>query len=88
MKMETYLKVRNLKEIGSSPAPKEWKDITEIKELKPKIDIRKHSDMDLFELQGLSVRICVWMVKIGIYWHYASDFILVEEVEGGLDGNV
>jgi hypothetical protein len=69
------MKAKNLEEFNSSPAPKEWKEIEEIKMGKPKYII---GEISLQKLDGLNI--CYWTIsKYGGYWDRESDYFYVRK---------
>lgn len=68
------MKATNLHNISSSPAPKEWRDIPEIKAQYPK---QTNVEKSLQRLKGMNV--CLWMTSTGGVWKPASDFFHVRK---------
>ena len=64
------MKATNLKDFNSSPAPKAWEEMPNIKAQRP-----KSLNCALQKLSGLNL--CVWMVSDGVYWKVASDYFHV-----------
>lgn len=68
------MKVKNLYHINSSPAPKEWKEIPEIKKQYP---TQRNVEISLQKLDGLNI--CYWMIGKGGIWNPASEFFYVRK---------
>ena len=66
------MKAKNLFTINSSPAPKDWEEIPEIKSQYP---TQKNVKKSLYKLDGLNI--CYWMVCNNGIWNPASDFFYV-----------
>lgn len=68
------MKVTNLHQISSKPAPAEWRQIPEIKAQYP---TQRNVEKSLQKLSGMNI--CVWMVGWGGVWKPASDFFHVRK---------
>lgn len=66
------MKAKNLHEITSESAPREWRQIPEINAQYPK---HRNVEKSLQKLQGMNI--CVWMIGYGGVWKPASDFFYV-----------
>lgn len=68
---------QNIFKIGSHPAPKEYEDIIEIKESRPK---GVGFESSLQELDGTNI--CMWYKRSSVYWTPASEpFIVTAKVK-------
>lgn len=68
------MKVQNLKNINSEPAPKEWSQIPEIQAQYPRL---LNCEISLQKLKGMNI--CVWMINWTGTWSVASDFFHVKK---------
>jgi hypothetical protein len=68
------MKTKNLHHFDSEQAPKEWRDLLEIKAAKP---TQRNVEISLQKLDGLNI--CIWMVSNGGMWKPASDFFHVKK---------
>lgn len=68
------MRAKNLKNLGSSPAPKEWAEIQEIKEQRPK---KLGVEISLQKLDGHNI--CVWMIGWGGQWTKSSDYFFIRK---------
>lgn len=68
------MKAKNLNHIETEIAPKEWREIPEIKAQYP---THKYVEKSLQKLKG--VNICLWMVGSKGLWMPASDYFYVRK---------
>lgn len=68
------MKATNLHHISSEPAPKEWREIPEIKAQYPKV---RNCEISLQKLRNLNI--CYWMIGYGGTWKPASEFFHVKK---------
>jgi hypothetical protein len=79
--MAKTIKAINLEMMDSSPAPKEWKEIPEIKAAYPKI---KKCEISLQKLDGLPI--CQYHIRTSVFWNPVGDFFYVEEPKSENNG--
>jgi hypothetical protein len=68
------MKAKNLFDFSSSPAPKEWREIPEIKAQYPK---ECNCEKSLQKIKGLNI--CIWMISYGGIWKPSSDFFYIKK---------
>jgi hypothetical protein len=67
------MKARNLHNITSEPAPRECRELPEIKAQYP---TQRNVEKSLQKLVGMNI--CIWMIGYGGVWKPASDFFHVK----------
>ena len=68
------MKATNLTHFSSSPAPDEWRQIPEIKKVRPK---QQNVEISLQKIDKFNI--CLWMVGYGGVWKPASEFFHVKK---------
>ena len=68
------MKAKNIYHFSSSPAPKEWEEMPEIKKQRPS---PIGHEVSLQRLDGTNI--CMWYIRARVFWKPASDPFIMEK---------